>query len=128
MQPSSARVMSMSLISSPFTRSIFVGVGFDVGDDCQLGHWNRSLVFLSDAQDLRRSSFRDKQVRIEHIIRKFRLMLLDNLRLFLTIAEKGSLVAAARETGMSSTTVSERLAALEGTLRCGFVQPHHPFN
>ncbi|WP_170336712.1 LysR family transcriptional regulator [Ruegeria arenilitoris] len=40
-------------------------------------------------------------------------MLLDNLRLFLTIAEKGSLVAAARETGMSSTTVSERLAALE---------------
>ncbi|WP_282171043.1 LysR family transcriptional regulator [Ruegeria atlantica] len=40
-------------------------------------------------------------------------MLLDNLRLFLTIAEKGSLVAAARETGLSSTTVSERLAALE---------------
>ena len=40
-------------------------------------------------------------------------MLLGNLRLFLTIAEKGSLVAAARETGMSSTTVSERLAALE---------------
>ncbi|WP_319545973.1 LysR family transcriptional regulator [Ruegeria conchae] len=40
-------------------------------------------------------------------------MLLDNLRLFLTIAEKGSLVAAARETGMSSTTVSERLATLE---------------
>lgn len=40
-------------------------------------------------------------------------MLLENLRLFLTIAEKGSLVAAARETGLSSTTVSERLAALE---------------
>ncbi|MEM6480644.1 MAG: LysR family transcriptional regulator [Pseudomonadota bacterium] len=40
-------------------------------------------------------------------------MLLDNLHLFLTIAEKGSLVAAARETGMSTTTVSERLAALE---------------
>ena len=40
-------------------------------------------------------------------------MLLDNLRLFLIIAEKGSLVAAARETGMSTTTVSERLAALE---------------
>lgn len=40
-------------------------------------------------------------------------MLLDNLRLFLTIAEKGSLVGAARETGLSSTTVSERLAALE---------------
>ncbi|MEM7019330.1 MAG: LysR family transcriptional regulator, partial [Pseudomonadota bacterium] len=40
-------------------------------------------------------------------------MLLDNFRLFMTIAEKGSLVAAARETGMSTTTVSERLAALE---------------
>lgn len=40
-------------------------------------------------------------------------MLLDNLRLFLTIAEKGSLVGAARETGLSTTTVSERLAALE---------------
>ncbi|WP_170607524.1 LysR family transcriptional regulator [Ruegeria arenilitoris] len=40
-------------------------------------------------------------------------MLLDNLNLFLTIAEKGSLVAAARETGLSTTTVSERLAALE---------------
>ncbi len=31
----------------------------------------------------------------------------------MTISEKGSLVAAARETGMSTTTVSERLAALE---------------
>lgn len=40
-------------------------------------------------------------------------MLLDNLRLFTTIAEKGSLVAAARETGFSTTTVSERLAGLE---------------
>ncbi|MEM9229408.1 MAG: LysR family transcriptional regulator [Pseudomonadota bacterium] len=40
-------------------------------------------------------------------------MLLDNLRVFLVISEKGSLVAAARETGMSTTTVSERLAALE---------------
>ena len=40
-------------------------------------------------------------------------MFLDNLSLFLTIAEKGSLVAAARETGLSSTTVSERLSALE---------------
>lgn len=40
-------------------------------------------------------------------------MLIENLRLFLTISEKGSLVAAARETGLSSTTVSERLAALE---------------
>ncbi|NOD49973.1 MULTISPECIES: LysR family transcriptional regulator [unclassified Ruegeria] len=40
-------------------------------------------------------------------------MFIDNLRLFLTIAEKGSLVAAARESGLSTTTVSERLAALE---------------
>ncbi|WP_417247438.1 LysR family transcriptional regulator [Celeribacter sp.] len=40
-------------------------------------------------------------------------MLIDNIRLFLTIAEKGSLVAAAREAGLSRTTVSERLAALE---------------
>ncbi|MBY8978333.1 LysR family transcriptional regulator [Rhodobacteraceae bacterium NNCM2] len=40
-------------------------------------------------------------------------MLIDNIRLFQTIAEKGSLVAAARESGLSATTVSERLAALE---------------
>lgn len=40
-------------------------------------------------------------------------MIFDNLQVFLTIAEKGSLVAAARETGLSSTTVSERLTALE---------------
>ncbi len=40
-------------------------------------------------------------------------MLIDNIRLFLTIAEKGSLVAAGREVGLSATTVSERLAALE---------------
>lgn len=40
-------------------------------------------------------------------------MLIDNIRLFLIIAEKGSLVAAGREAGLSATTVSERLAALE---------------
>jgi len=40
-------------------------------------------------------------------------MLLDNIALFLHIVEKGSLVAAGRETGLSPTTVSERLAALE---------------
>ncbi|WP_118137660.1 LysR family transcriptional regulator [Oceanicella sp. SM1341] len=40
-------------------------------------------------------------------------MLIDNIRLFQTIAEKGSLVAAAREAGLSATTVSERLSALE---------------
>ena len=47
------------------------------------------------------------------IIREIRLMLIDNIRLFLTITEKGSLVAAGREVGLSATTVSERLAALE---------------
>jgi DNA-binding transcriptional LysR family regulator len=40
-------------------------------------------------------------------------MLLNNLTLFLQIIEKGSLVAAGRELGLSPTTVSERLAALE---------------
>lgn len=40
-------------------------------------------------------------------------MLIDNIRLFQTIAEKGSLIAAAREAGLSATTVSERLSALE---------------
>ncbi|WP_305984174.1 LysR family transcriptional regulator [Roseibium sp. MMSF_3544] len=40
-------------------------------------------------------------------------MLLDNISLFLLIVERGSLVGAAREAGLSPTTVSERLAALE---------------
>ncbi|MEM9388507.1 MAG: LysR family transcriptional regulator [Pseudomonadota bacterium] len=40
-------------------------------------------------------------------------MLLDNIALFVQIVEKGSLAAAGREVGLSSTTVSERLAALE---------------
>ena len=40
-------------------------------------------------------------------------MLLDNIALFLQIVEKGSLVAAGREAGLSPTTVSERLATLE---------------
>lgn len=40
-------------------------------------------------------------------------MLIDNIRLFQTIVEKGSLVAAGRELSLSATTVSERLAALE---------------
>jgi DNA-binding transcriptional LysR family regulator len=40
-------------------------------------------------------------------------MLLNNFTLFLQIVEKGSLVAAGRELGLSPTTVSERLSALE---------------
>ncbi|OWU86149.1 LysR family transcriptional regulator [Oceanicola sp. 22II-s10i] len=40
-------------------------------------------------------------------------MLLDQLRLFLTILDRGSLAAAARDMGLSPATVSERLAALE---------------
>ena len=40
-------------------------------------------------------------------------MLLNNIALFLQIVEKGSLAAAGREAGLSPTTVSERLAALE---------------
>ena len=40
-------------------------------------------------------------------------MLLSNIALFLQIVEKGSLVAAGREAGLSPATVSERLAALE---------------
>lgn len=40
-------------------------------------------------------------------------MLLDNLALFLLIVEKGRLSAAGREMGLSPTTVSERLVALE---------------
>lgn len=41
------------------------------------------------------------------------MRLIENLALFLKIIEKGSLVAAGKEAGLSSTTVSERLAALE---------------
>ena len=40
-------------------------------------------------------------------------MLLDNLKLFMRIVEKGSLSAAGRELNLSPATVSERLASLE---------------
>jgi DNA-binding transcriptional LysR family regulator len=49
----------------------------------------------------------------ENILRKGRIMLLDNLALFLRIVEKGGLAAAGREVGLSPATVSERLTALE---------------
>lgn len=47
------------------------------------------------------------------IIRIFRTMDLEHLNIFLQIVERGSLAATARAAGLSSTTVSERLAALE---------------
>lgn len=40
-------------------------------------------------------------------------MLFEHLRLFLTILDRGSMAAAARDMGLSPATVSERLAALE---------------
>jgi DNA-binding transcriptional LysR family regulator len=40
-------------------------------------------------------------------------MLLDQLRLFLAILDRGSMAAAARDLGLSPATVSERLSALE---------------
>ena len=51
-------------------------------------------------------------------------MILNSLALFLQIVEKGSLTAAGREAGLSSTTVSERLAALEAHF--GVVLPNYP--
>ncbi len=41
-------------------------------------------------------------------------MLIENLKLFLLIVEKGGLAAAGREVGLSPATVTDRLAALEG--------------
>src|SRR3984893_9404519 len=49
----------------------------------------------------------------EYTFRTFRMMILDNLVLFLRIVEKGSLAAAGRELGLSAASVSERLVALE---------------
>ena len=40
-------------------------------------------------------------------------MLIENLRLFLLIVEKGGLAVAGREMGLAPATVTERLAALE---------------
>src|SRR5229473_7471986 len=49
----------------------------------------------------------------ENTLRTFRMMILDNLALFLRIVEKGGLAAAGRELGLSAASVSERLVALE---------------
>ncbi|MBL0480886.1 MULTISPECIES: LysR family transcriptional regulator [Aeromonas] len=48
--------------------------------------------------------------------------MLDNLNVFLTIVEKGSLSAAARELGLSPATVSERLSALERFYEVSLIQ------
>ncbi|MEM7376200.1 MAG: LysR family transcriptional regulator [Pseudomonadota bacterium] len=50
----------------------------------------------------------------EVFVRIIRTMNLDDLRLFRHIVVHGSLAAAARESGLSTTTVSERLGKLEG--------------
>ena len=49
-------------------------------------------------------------------------MHLDHLRVFLTIVEKGGMAAAGRELGLSATTVSERLAALEAHYGASLLQ------
>src|SRR6266478_5480444 len=49
----------------------------------------------------------------ENTIRTHRMMILDNLALFLRIVEKGGSAAAGRELGLSAASVSERLVALE---------------
>src|SRR6266567_4753136 len=49
----------------------------------------------------------------EYTLRITRMMILDNLVLFLRIVEKGGLAPAGRELGLSPASVSERLAALE---------------
>src|SRR5258708_38586298 len=49
----------------------------------------------------------------ENILWIIRMMILDNLALFLRIVEKGGLASAGRELGLSPASVSERLGALE---------------
>lgn len=56
------------------------------------------------------------------VLQAARRMQLEHIRLFLEIVARGSLAAAARAKGISSTTVSERLAVLE-TYPC---QPYEP--
>src|SRR4030088_428056 len=49
----------------------------------------------------------------EYTFRNFRMILLNNLALFLRIVEKGGLAAGRRKPGFSAASVSERLIALE---------------
>lgn len=79
----------------------------------QLAHGEGSSGLMPDEPQANTSLKQDKLPSTVIIIRKNRVMIIDNIRLFQTIAEQGSLVAAARETGLSATRVSERLAALE---------------
>lgn len=62
---------------------------------------------------MRIADLQENWLKFEIIIRTRRIMLLDNLSLFLRIVEKGGLAAGGRELGLSPATVSERLAALE---------------
>ena len=55
-------------------------------------------------------------------------MIVGKFKTFLTIVEKGSLVAAAREMGMSPTSVSEHLAALEAHCWCCALKPYNPLH
>ncbi len=59
------------------------------------------------------SIYPDKLSEVEISIREIRIVNLEHLRLFQRIVELGSFASAARDLGLSTTTVSERLAALE---------------
>ncbi|BCQ47834.1 hypothetical protein ERHA55_53610 (plasmid) [Erwinia rhapontici] len=62
----------------------------------------------------------DKWCNNECIFREFRIML-ENLKLFLMIVEKGTLSAAGRELGLSPASVSERLMMLESYYKTRFL-------
>src|SRR4030088_1187961 len=68
---------------------------------------------LLSQRDLEHSHPPDNRLRYEKTLRILRIMILDNLALFLRIVEKGGLASAGRELGLSPASVSERLAALE---------------
>src|SRR6202795_4979157 len=70
-------------------------------------------VTLLSQSKLEHSHSPDNRLNYEYTFRTFRMMILDNLALFLRIVEKGGLAAAGRELGLSAASVSERLVALE---------------